>query len=402
VFDARGNEIAEAYFGLSGEPVLSSNSAHLIIDEFDARGNVSARSYYGASGQAILYDGLHHRHEHVFDTKGNRLSEAYFGVAGEPVSDSYGVHRYVSEVDAAGNRTSLATFGPQGKPVLNNNGIHRAEQAFDALGNLTAQAVFGIAGEPVTGANGVHRTTYERDDEGNLLTTRFEGIEGIPLFGGEPPAVRAVVQEHDARGNVVVEAYFDAAGAPVADRNGHERIEITYGPSGRREADHYFTDADDALPERQITYLFDASAQAVGSRLAHFASHPEFGRYRIELEHDSEGNLLSRRVLDSNGRDLLAGTVVDEILPDGECARQDLDIRPGDIIVSYSGVAYPGMQAFVDLKSAEPPDGQWRPLTLERDGTELVVEVPPGLLGIGIRETPLGYADEALSAAQNQ
>jgi hypothetical protein len=76
---------------------------------------------------------------------------------------------------------------------------------------------------------------------------------------------------------------------------------------------------------------------------------------------------------------------VASVMPEG--AADALGLRPGDVLLSYDGVAVDSAAALARAIEAAGRNGGARvPLVLRREGAEVRLSAPPGVLGIGLEE----------------
>src|SRR5262245_58394545 len=163
------------YFGLEGEPVLSTEGLARIAYTFDGRSNEIRRAFFDVNDRPTLGTLGYAAVTQDFDERSKRVRRAYFGVDGKPVLSPDGFAAATYLYDARGNEIEYAFFGVDSKPALNKLGIARVRRAFDLRGNTTEMEVFGVDG-PVNFFMGCcPRVVYAFDDaDREIKATYFD------------------------------------------------------------------------------------------------------------------------------------------------------------------------------------------------------------------------------------
>jgi hypothetical protein len=256
-------------------------------------------------------------------------------------ADIDGNYGYRIEYDGKGPATKFILLGDKLSPKFNDIlSFTTAEARHDSQGNSTEVSWFDDNHKPLrTG-----EFTYDQyGNQASMVLSQYnDRAEKAPFLRLE--------SEYGNRGELLAKvwsAYNNAEPYPL--------FRIEYDSAGD--------------PTRQI-YL-DAKQQPV--------VNPTLGYATIKWTYDAKGQPTAATGYDANdkplGRIRPTITAVDK--------RNTLDIREGDIIVSYNKV--PAFSWLV-LSDKLNTTGGDRPLGLERNGTRLVVQVPSGYLGLTIQD----------------
>ncbi|HVJ21762.1 MAG TPA: hypothetical protein VM686_40440, partial [Polyangiaceae bacterium] len=244
-----------------GRPrVREGTRASGLIRTLDQRGRVSSYRYVDAKGAATPSASGRIEVRAKRNEAGALVENAVFDEQGSPMRDSSGVHREVFTVDDHGIPTRTEYFGTDGQPIENNDGYHRVDYQFDEVGNKLAEAYFDVRGRPTRSAvNGAASFRMQNDAHGNETSRTYFDEYGEPLlskhgyvtrkilvdaagdeiewsfhgFGGElipfGPGKHAIKREqHDERGNEILERFFDANDRPIAIESGFHAIKLAY------------------------------------------------------------------------------------------------------------------------------------------------------------------------------
>ena len=145
---------------------------------YEARGNEIARAFFGNDGQPIGNDYGLHRWAAIYDDRGNTLEKMGFGIDGKPIAGSDGSHRTVVSYDDKNNLLSSSYFGVNGEAILWNKQYHHEEYTYDEYDREVTHAFFGTSREPINGPDDYHKTESQFDESGHLLLVTLSGPDG--------------------------------------------------------------------------------------------------------------------------------------------------------------------------------------------------------------------------------
>ena len=78
-YDAHDHLVADAYFGVDDEPVVSNTGYSRATQVFDSRGKVTEVAYFGTDGKPMIGKNGYAKFTHRYNDYGDLIEEAYFG-----------------------------------------------------------------------------------------------------------------------------------------------------------------------------------------------------------------------------------------------------------------------------------------------------------------------------------
>lgn len=278
--NAIGAVVEERYFGFGDAPVSGPAGAHRVVHEVDEHGVDLAIRYYDANGQPTLAQGVH-LERLKNDANGNLLETRYFDMQGAATRSEYFGAAIVRRTrDAHGNVASVALFDAQGRPVVGVTHFAVRTRRFDAQDLPIEWAYFGTDGAPLRLkdlGNAILRQT--RDARGNVIVERFYDERGAPMLGTE--RYHRVDIAYDERDNPVSYRYFDLNGARATISAGYYERQLSYD--------------GDRLTR---TAYFDATGKLVDI---------DKGYAVLEQDYGDDGSESARRFLKANGESATGG-----------------------------------------------------------------------------------------------
>jgi predicted Ser/Thr protein kinase len=420
-FDGQGNEMERSFFGPDGKPCLLEEGFARWVTKYDDAGRSVERSFYGVNGEPCLHKDGNHRWTREYDRLGYQVAAAFFGTDGKPCLLKDGYHRWSARCDGRGNELERTYFGTDNKPCLTKEGFARAVYAYDERGREVDRAYFGVDGKPCLHAEGNHRWAREYDRRGNQTRATFLGLDGRPcmlkfgfagwagkydergneiertFFGPDGQLcltgnrVAGWTSRFDERHNEIERSYFGADGKPCRhsdgnggyvshfDERGNEVQRTFVGLDGKPclvIANDYsrWTAKYDEYGRNTETALFDTEGKP--------CTHPD-GHHRWVARFDERGHEVGRTYYDTAGRELKTIPYIATVEPGRKAV--ELGLKAGDVILSYAGKAMTQYADFTTLRGAEPTDGAPKELVVRRGGEEVKVLIPPGMLGITLK-----------------
>jgi YD repeat-containing protein len=287
--NAVGAITEEAYFGLSGEPVLGASGAHRIVHVVDVHGLDLELRHYGKQGEPTLANGAH-LVRYVSDVFGNTLETRYFDVQGAPTrSSTFDASVVRLSRDSHGNEVTMALFDERERPVIGGTHFATRKRRFDAQDLPTEWAFFDVDGAPL-----------RLEDQGNAIMR----------------------QTRDGRGNVVSERFYDEHATPISGREGYYRVDIAYDQRDNPTSYSYF-----GVDGGAVTVLTGYSVRRLsydGDRLIRTTYHDASGNLvnidrgyaTIETSYEADGSQKERTYLDAGGtpiRSACRGSITPEL-----------------------------------------------------------------------------------------
>ncbi len=279
VFDAKGNAIEQAYFDLTGLPVVTvevgmSRGTHML----DERGNLIEFRLFGVDGHPVLSKGGISGCRQKFDSRDFCIERSFIGIDGESCVNPEGYSTVRFTFDERGNQIEEAYFSLDMMPVVSAAGIASMKDRFDDHGNRVEREFFGINGEPVSHRDGYARFTQTFDDQGHHVETAYFDTAGLPTLSKEGYAKRRVA--YDGKGFETRRDFFGTDGRPIVNQKGYARVAYVNDGFGNRVEERYF----------DTNYLPVADANDISI---------------IKTERDRRGNITSMRTFGPTGRAVL-------------------------------------------------------------------------------------------------
>lgn len=217
-YDRNGHQTKRQYIDTEGAPTLRAwkDEVHftgqgyaLLERAFDAHGDLLVEAYFGVHDERIARPGSWSYATYVYDDLGRQARASYFGAKDEPVKID-GYHTLVWIHDKHGNAVELRYFDLDEKtPVLSSEGFALIENIFDQNHRVIENRVFGTHYQPVMRDDGYHRRVIRWDSHGRQ--TRYE------MWGPEesPQKIGAMEFGYDRWGNTIEIRHLDANEAPL-------------------------------------------------------------------------------------------------------------------------------------------------------------------------------------------
>jgi hypothetical protein len=385
-YDNRGNLREVTFFGPDGGPTLTSGGYSQIALDFDQYGNlVRARAFDGGGNLVPVVEGTT-EWRMVYDDRGNIIEGLNCGPDGKPALNRFGVAGMRREYDNRGDEVAWTLLGLDGKPAPDKHGVVRCKLAYDDHGNLLEAAYFGMDGKPAQMPGGFVRSTLAYDERGNRIERAYWDADGNltadPWSGVAKDTMK--YYQHDNRTEI---AYFGADGKPVLDRSaGFARSTFAYDDRGNVTERAYFgVDGRPVLDRRgvaRVTQGYDENGNLVEEAFFATDGKPtpgKLGYVRATFEFDPDGNLIRSAYFGPDGQPVRTRVVVDESLSPGFAERPGIDLKPGDVLVSYEGQEVTCARLFVTRWRSQASGPQPRELRVLRDGKPLTLPLPAGL-----------------------
>ena len=250
-YSETGVLVNDCIFAADGLPRVDERGIHCTLFKRDEQGREIRRGFLNAKRRPWLNEDRVAGWATVYDANGDVVEVANFGLSGELVADKRGVSITRWEFDAQHHEIAKTYYDVHSNCVEDINGDAGLRKAYDAMGNLVegyridrlgrARAdKFGIAitrleyddqkrivrrnyyssdKTPVLNANGIAGWTSEYDGETDKeICRRFFGLDGRPCRGASGAA--GWQKKYDKHGNAAEDRLIDEEGKPFADKDG--------------------------------------------------------------------------------------------------------------------------------------------------------------------------------------
>ena len=313
---AGGNKLSESYW-TEGEPVAGKNGYHRAEYEYNSKGAVMCTRFYNEDGELINAAGQEYAYVRTVLFKDMKLvgTEAAEGDSGdsddsddsdggddEDTEDSGADGEGGTENGSQDNGTVTEYYGLDGKLMNLKAGYAYIVREMNAGGKVTRETYYDRDGAETELAAGYSRIEREYDAYGNLSRESYYDRNGnrVTLDQG----YHSFERENDLNGNPLRLAYFDANGEPAVNiSTKYHRIERTW------------LDSKHAMSEA----WFDAAGKPVA---------PSDTFVKIEREFDQRKNTVAERTYGADGEPITRNAGYDEL-------RQEFDNRDRVIRISY-------------------------------------------------------------------
>ncbi len=222
-YDARGNNISTEYIDIDGNPTVlvdgdeKAKPYSRVEKRYTARNEILEEAYFGVSGEPVLTEHGWARLKNAYDHRGNKVETKYFHVDGNPTLISGGYHRVTRIYDDWRNVIEIAYFDVRGRPTKTNEGFARLEKSYDAFGRLVKQSLYDEEGKPADfRGEGFHQNIITRDERGRETgRAYFDSVGKATLHrnGYHSEKIR-----YGSRGAEVERAYLDSQNRAVIDK----------------------------------------------------------------------------------------------------------------------------------------------------------------------------------------
>jgi hypothetical protein len=251
----RGLTVGTLYFDERMAPLANSHGVHQLTVHYDDVGNWLEEAYFGLDGKPVLSsETAAARCKVTRDEHGDEISRSYFDTQGSPTRSSFGYITRYTKRDAAGDAIEWGaldgfgapdTFGPHKHSIL--------RVVRDLRGNNTLEMYFDGDGAPMTTLSGYHAVKQIFDERDNMvLGTYLDEHQRVTEIWNH---VASWKNEYDGD-RLVATWYLDANGDPIDAKWGFSLKRREYDDRGVPGAWQYFN-ADDR-PVNRIDGLIDA------------------------------------------------------------------------------------------------------------------------------------------------
>jgi serine/threonine protein kinase len=229
-FDVRGYPIEWAFFDPSGRPYKTTKGYALSRRTNDAFGHPTEWKYFGETGAPVGYDGCFVARSRYDDLERD-IESSCFDSGGRPApASTSGVPVMRFTYDARGWKIDEEYLDGSGARVADKRGVGKEVYHYDDRGNETERIELDVSGAPAKGYLNLSRVF---DDRGNVTRAALLDAGGNPATNTDGYSVQTILWNE--RDQPIEEAYFDAHGKPVMNRNRKAAvIRMTYGENGER------------------------------------------------------------------------------------------------------------------------------------------------------------------------
>ena len=261
--DAEGNITDMAFFDENGKAMSGNEGYHRRISKFES-GREVRTEYQDGDGKLVAIKGGYAAIDRTFDAQGNEVRTAYFGLDNRPVpnrNEGFAIKR--TSFDACGRETEKRFLDEHEHPVRSKKGYAHMRQAYDESNNVNEETYLDESGQPIRSVDGYARVTREFDRHRNIIDERYFDEQGKALLlkgayaehksryddhnalveeaflgaSGEPvlndKGWAKHTRRYDDKNALVEEAYFGASGEPVLNDEGWARMTNINDAHGR-------------------------------------------------------------------------------------------------------------------------------------------------------------------------
>jgi YD repeat-containing protein len=418
-YDDHGNQVEEAYFGEDGRLRLGPDGYAIFRSKYDDHGNQTENAYFGEDEKLRLGPDGYAIFRSKYDHHGRQTEEAYFDVDERPrVYSKYGAALirvkyddygniaefaafgesgelqllpdgyagYRAKYDDHGNQTEIAYLGEEGKlRVHPHKGYAVMRKKYDTRGNEVEEAYFGEDEKLRLGPNGYAIGRGKYDDQGKQTEIAYFGEDQKPLI---PPNYGYASEriKYDPHGNIIERAYFSEDGKLRHQPDDYAVERMKYDDQGNEVEEAYFG------PDGALT---SAASFPIITKMTEIVVRDERQALKARCRNDDIADFLKlpKGCSDAENKPIVSHPLIVGVFEPSRA--QELGLRIGDLIEAYDGKPVFVVPELIDLIT-QAGEAERR-IDLIRQGQRLVLEAPPGRLGIrvGITFVP---ADQSSSA----
>ena len=148
-------------FGSDGKPVAADDIAPEGRIEYDKRGNMIKLVCYDGYGKKTTGLHGWSEHRFTYDEAGLKTSDAYYSLSGNPVMDKeMKYHKQVYSYNAMRLPSSVTFMGVNGKPILVAGGYATIKYRYNSQNQCVERSYYGTGGARVDNASGFSREVY--------------------------------------------------------------------------------------------------------------------------------------------------------------------------------------------------------------------------------------------------
>ena len=230
----------------------------------------------------------------------------YYGIDGQLMTLKAGYAIIERKNNSAGKVAEESYYSVDREPVTLAAGYAKIEREYDSFGALSKEAYFGMNGEPVTLAAGYQYFTRENDNKGNALKTAYFDAEGKPVINSSMKAHRVDKAYLDAK-HVLSEAWFDTMGKACVSTDTYAKIEREFDRNGNTISEKTFDTNGRAICRNagydETQWMYNEKNQVIQIQYRKDARLTENvnGVAVIQRKYDDAGNIAEEWYLDRTG-----------------------------------------------------------------------------------------------------
>lgn len=193
--------------------------------KYDARGNEIEQTYWNVSGKPSTNDQGAFKQIHEYNDLGLLIYERNLDADGKPLSGPHANPEGRCEYDKQGNMTKLECYDGYGKPRLSSDGFFRMTANYNKQGKATEIAYYGVDGKLVK----------SRSNEYAKKTTKYnnKGLETQTVFCDEKQNVFRIDEfKYNEKNRLVEQCILNEKRQQDDKFWGFSKCIITYNKSG--------------------------------------------------------------------------------------------------------------------------------------------------------------------------
>ena len=308
-YDVYGNQIAECFWGMEEDPIISTIYACARIEyAYDKKGNSADDRYFGLDGKPMIRRDLGYAQIHrEYDEQGNNIRVSYFGVNSEPVNHKESGCASYQDIFENGKWVEGRYYDEHGDLVLRKDrGYAVIKLEYDAYGKEVAEYYFDTENKPVISSEyECAGRQYEYNEKEEITNICYVGQDG-ELITRLDQGYSELRREYDAFGNITKESYFDAVGAPAMKKEEGYASFVSIYKNGKRSESRFYDQNDNLVRRKDKGYaLIRLEYDAYGEEIAEYyygtEEQPVMGTEYYcagrSFEHDEKGQTTVIRYL---------------------------------------------------------------------------------------------------------
>ena len=232
--------------------------------------------------------------------------------AGGTTRDNDGIVRIERTLDSQSRLVQGRRTGLLGVYITDRGGFFETRTVYDGQGRTVEYDNYDASGKPLNDDDGIAsiRTAYAIAPEGSTVTESYFDASGAPA-AEKSSGIHQRRMVDDPRGFLLSAAYFDTGGAPVTDgaTGIHER-RLVYDERGNQTSEEFF--GVDGRPANhrlfgfaRVIYRYDDKNRVSSKSYVGDDGLPQvvasIGAAEIRQEYDAQGNIVRRQFFDGQG-----------------------------------------------------------------------------------------------------
>lgn len=211
-YDQYGNKIESRYLNKEGQLAFGNQGVSIDKYTYAGKDRMVERSYYDSLENLICLNGIA-RIRWEMDSAGNDLEEKRFGIHDNLIDSGTAIIRHF--YDRYSRKTESQNLNRSG--VLVDDSIAITRYAYNSFGEVIEETFFDNLLTPTVDAKGVHKYKYYHGNNNQYLGYEYFNTQDSLT---EVDGVAKIEIKRDARGNALIQKFYDANRNLTVDENG--------------------------------------------------------------------------------------------------------------------------------------------------------------------------------------